>query len=132
MPFPAAAGNFQDSRFFACFVSAKSYVLLSDGAGDVTEYHVLRRQRSHVFLAHVLRSGRTRTAVRSSEGYVLRSQVNRICVGERRRTLRNVKNEAYERTCRRQGMGDTGLAQLGIFLLKHVFSFGGEEILPQN
>ena len=50
MPFPAAAGNFQDSRFFAFFVSAKSYVLLSDGAGDVTEYHVLRRQRSHVFL----------------------------------------------------------------------------------
>ena len=30
MPFPAA--------------------LLSDGAGDVPEYHVLRRQRSHVFL----------------------------------------------------------------------------------
>ena len=28
----------------------QSHILLSDGAGDVTEYHVLRRQRSHVFL----------------------------------------------------------------------------------
>ena len=45
-----ATGNFHDSMFFACFVSTKSYVLLSDGASDVTEYHVLRRQRSHVFL----------------------------------------------------------------------------------
>ena len=50
MPFPAAAGYFHDSKFFACFVSAKSYVLLSDGASDVTEYHVLRSQRSRVFL----------------------------------------------------------------------------------
>ena len=50
MPFPAATGYFHDSTFFAYFVSTKSYVLLSDGAGDVTEYHVLRRQRSHVFL----------------------------------------------------------------------------------
>ena len=32
------------------FRLSKVYVLLSDGAGDVTEYHVLRRQRSHVFL----------------------------------------------------------------------------------
>ena len=86
MPFPAAAGYFHDSTFLAYFVSTKSYFLLSDGAGDVTEYHVLRRQRSHVFLAHVLRSERTVTAVRSSGAYVLRSQVNRICVGERRRT----------------------------------------------
>ena len=98
MPFPAATDYFQDSRFFACFVSAKSYVLLSDGAVDVTQYHVLRRKRNHVFLAHVLRSGRTRTAVRSSEGYVLRSQVNGICVGERRRTLQNVKNEACQKS----------------------------------
>ena len=60
--------------FFAYFDSPKSYVLLSDGAGDVTEYHVLRRQRSQVFLAHVLRSEKTRTAVRSSGAYVLRSQ----------------------------------------------------------
>ena len=50
MPFLRATGYFHDSKFFACFVSTKSYVLLSDGAGDVTEYHVLRRQRSHVFL----------------------------------------------------------------------------------
>jgi hypothetical protein len=50
MPFPAATGYFHDSTFSACFVSTKSYVLLSDGAGDVTEHHVLRRQRSHVFL----------------------------------------------------------------------------------
>ena len=50
MPFLRATGYFHDSMFFACFVSTKSYVLLSDGAGDVTEYHVLRRQRSHVFL----------------------------------------------------------------------------------
>ena len=98
MPFPAAAGHFHDSTFFAYFVSTKSYVLLSDGAGDVTEYHVLRRQRSHVFLAHVLRSERTVTAVRSSGAYVLRSQVNRICVDERRRTWQNVKNEACQKT----------------------------------
>ena len=69
-----AAGYFHDSMFFAYFDSPKSYVLLSDGAGDVTEYHVLRRQRNQVFLAHVLRSERTRTAVRSSGAYVLRSQ----------------------------------------------------------
>ena len=50
MPFLRATGYFHDSKFFACFVSTKSYVLLSDGAGDVAEYHVLRRQRSHVFL----------------------------------------------------------------------------------
>ena len=50
MPFLRATGYFHDSKFFACFVSTKSYVLLSDGASDVTEYHVLRRQRSHVFL----------------------------------------------------------------------------------
>ena len=50
MPFLRATSYFHDSKFFACFVSTKSYVLLSDGAGDVTEYHVLRRQRSHVFL----------------------------------------------------------------------------------
>ena len=80
MPFLRAIGYFHDSKFFACFVSTKSYVLLSDGAGDVTEYHVLRRQRSHVFLAHVLRSERTVTAVRSSAAYVLRSQGNRICI----------------------------------------------------
>ena len=84
------------------------------------------------FLPYVLRSERTETAVRSSEGYVLRSQVNRICVGERRRTLRNVGNEVCQRTCRRQEMRDAGLAQIGIFLQKHVFSLGGEEILPQN
>ena len=51
MPFPTATSYFHGSKFFACLVSTKSYVLLSDGAGDVTEYHVLRRQRSHVFLA---------------------------------------------------------------------------------
>jgi hypothetical protein len=50
MPFLRATGYFHDSKFLACFVSTKSYVLISDGAGDVTEYHVLRRQRSHVFL----------------------------------------------------------------------------------
>ena len=50
IPFLGASSYFHDSKFFACFVSAKSYVLLSDGASDVTEYHVLRRQRSHVFL----------------------------------------------------------------------------------
>ena len=85
-PHTWATGYFHDSTFLAYFVSAKSYVLLSDGAGDVTKYHVLRRQRGHVFLAHVLRSERTVTAVRSSGTYVLRSQGNRICVGERRRT----------------------------------------------
>ena len=74
MPFLRATSYFHDSKFLACFVSTKSYVLISDGAGDVTEYHVLRRQRSQVFLAHVLRSERTRTAVRSSGVYVLRSQ----------------------------------------------------------
>ena len=132
MPFLRATGYFHDSKFFACFVSTKSYVLLSDGAGDVTEYHVLRRQRSQVFLAHVLRSERTGAAVRSSKGYVLRSQVNRICVGERRRTLRNVRSEACQRTWRRQEMRDAGLAQLGLFLQKRVVSVGGEEILPQN
>ena len=93
-----AAGYFHDSMFFAYFDSPKSYVLLSDGAGDVTEYHVLRRQRSQVFLAHVLRSERTGAAVRSSKGYVLRSQVNGICAGERRRTLRNARTEACQRT----------------------------------
>jgi len=67
------------------------------------------------FLPYVLRSERTETAVRSSEGYVLRSQVNRICVGERRRTLRNVRNAACQRTWRRQQMRDAGLAQIGIF-----------------
>ena len=56
------------------------------------------------FLPYVLRSGRTRTAVRSSEGYVLRSQVNGICVGERRRTLQNVKNEACQKSCRRKAI----------------------------
>ena len=50
MPFLRATGYFHDSKFFACFVSAKSYVLLSDGAGDVPEHHVLRKQRNHVFL----------------------------------------------------------------------------------
>ena len=98
MPFLGATGYFHDYMFFASFDSAKSYVLLSDGAGDVTEYHVLRRQCSHVFLAHVLRSERTETAVRSSKGYVLRRQVNRICVDERRWTLRNVRNEPCQNT----------------------------------
>ena len=74
MPFLRATGDFHDSMFFACFVSRKSYVLLSDGASDVTEYHVLRRQNCQVFLAHVLRSERTRTAVRSSAAYVLRNR----------------------------------------------------------
>ena len=105
-PLTWATGYFDDSTFLAYVVSAKSYVLLSDGACDVTEYHVLRRQRSHVFLAHVLRSERTVTAVRSSGAYVLRSQVNRICVGERRRTWQNVKNAACQKTWRRQVIRD--------------------------
>ena len=50
MPFLGATGYFHAYMFFAYFDSAKSYVLLSGGAGDVTEYHVLRRQRRHVFL----------------------------------------------------------------------------------
>ena len=50
MPFLRATGYFHDSKFLACSVSTNSYVYVSDGAGDVTEYHVLRRQRSHVFL----------------------------------------------------------------------------------
>ena len=50
MPFLRATGCFHDSKFFACFVSTKSYDLLSDETGDVTGYHDLRRQRSHVFL----------------------------------------------------------------------------------
>ena len=50
MPFLRATSDSHDSEFFTCFVSAKSYVLLSDGAGDVTEYRVLRRQRTRVFL----------------------------------------------------------------------------------
>ena len=50
MLFLGATSYYHDSKFFAYFVSTKSCVLLSDGAGDVTEYHVLRRQRSHVFL----------------------------------------------------------------------------------
>ena len=74
MPFLGATGYFHDSMFFAYFDSPKSYVLLSDGAGDVTEYHVLRRQSNQVFLAHVLRSEKTRTTVRSSGAYVLRNQ----------------------------------------------------------
>jgi len=49
--FLGATGYFHDYMFFASFDSAKSYVLLSDGASDVAEYHVLRRQRSQVFLA---------------------------------------------------------------------------------
>ena len=50
MLFLRATGDFHDSMFFAYFDSPKSYVLLSDGASDVTEYHVLRSQRSRVFL----------------------------------------------------------------------------------
>ena len=50
------------------------------------------------FFPYVLRSGRTSTAVRSSGGYVLRSQENGICVGERRQTLQKVRNEAYQKT----------------------------------
>ena len=50
MPFLGATGYLHAYMFFAYFDSAKSYVLLSGGASDVTEYHVLRRQRRHVFL----------------------------------------------------------------------------------
>jgi hypothetical protein len=96
-PLTWATGYFDDSTFLAYLVSTKSYVLLSDGAGDITEYHVLRRQRSHVILAHVLRSEGTVTAVRSSGTYVLRSQVNRICVGARRRRGKMSKTKPARR-----------------------------------
>ena len=114
MPFLRATGDFHDSKFFACFVSTKSYVLLSDGAGDVSTTFCAGNA-AMCFLPYVLHSERTGTAVRSSEGYVLRSQVNGLCVGERRRTLRNVRNETCHRTWRLQEMRDAGLAQIGIF-----------------
>ena len=113
MPFPAATGYFHDSKFFACFVSTKSYVLLSDGADDVTEYHVLRRQRSHVFLTLCF-AQRERRSIHPRAMFCA-GRWREFAQGGRRRTLRNIENEACQRTWRRQGMRDAGLAQISIF-----------------
>ena len=84
------------------------------------------------FLPYVLRSGRTGAAVRSSEGYVLRRQVNRICAGWTTADVAKCQKRSLPEDMTPAGIEGCGTRTDRYFLQKHVFPLGGEEILPQN
>ena len=131
MPFPLATGYFVNLSF--SHVSFKSPVFclaMEQAMSQSTTF--CAGNAAMCFLPYVLLSERTETALRSSEGYVLRRQANRICAGWTTADVAKFQKLSLPEDMTMKGNEGCGTRTDRYFLQKHVFSLCGEEILPQN